>query len=58
MEKIWFIPKDDDLEWEGWGLGGGGGGAVFLGEVPEWDLGWVTLFPICSGSEVRESEVL
>ena len=38
MEKIWFIPKDDDLEWEGWGLGGGGGGAVFSGDVPEWDL--------------------
>lgn len=37
-EKVRFISKDDDLEWEGWGLGGGGGGAVLSGDVPDWDL--------------------
>lgn len=36
--KVRFISKDDDLEWEGCGLGGGGGGAVLSGDAPEWDL--------------------
>lgn len=37
-EKDLFMSKDDDREWEGWGLGGGGGGAVLSGDVPECDL--------------------
>lgn len=37
-EKDLFISKDDDREWEAWGLGGGGGGAVLSGDVPECDL--------------------
>lgn len=36
--KVRFMSKEDDLEWEGCGLGGGGGGAVLSGDVPECDL--------------------
>lgn len=50
--NVLFISKDEEREWEAWGLGGGGGGAVLSGEVPEWDRCLVTTFPISSGSEL------
>lgn len=57
-EKDLFISKDDDREWEGWGLGGGGGGAVLSGDVPECDLQNIQSSVVILGSYNRNPEFL